>query len=171
MPKKIYSRILLVDGQSSSNKSSRSRNSSRKKKKKGDTLEVTSSSQNQNDKDREEIDDAELLGKVDHITRHMMLKSKFLFEDSKKFIKKANRKRKKSKEENSTHNVSSLPNIYVGGADECTDEYENDGFDDGGLLPSVWTGENADKTGSLFIKQNLKLCRLILRCDVVIQLK
>ena len=141
----------------------------RKKKKKGDSIEVTSSSQNQNDKNREEIDDVELLGKVDNITRHMMLKSKFLFEDSKKFIKKASKKQRKSREKNSTCNVASLPNIYAGSADECTDEYENDCFDDGGLLPSVWTDENTEKTGSYFIKQSLKLSRLISRCNVVIQ--
>lgn len=121
------------------------------KKKKEDLEEVTLSSQRQNNDNKDEINDAELLGKVDNTTRHMMLKTKFLFEDSKKFIEKTKKKRKKSKGENYISNSSSLPNIDTADANEYTDKYENDGFDGEGLLPSVWSDANADKPGSYFI--------------------
>ena len=127
-------------------KKSKETASKRKKTKQEDFENTNSSSQSHNDKYREEIDDAELMGKVDNVTRHMMLKTKFLFEDSKKFINKTTKRKKKSKTTKSLSNSSSLPSIDTVD-DAYANEYEDDIFDKGGLLPSVWSDTNPDNTG------------------------
>ena len=120
------------------------------KKKKNDHSSATISSKVS---DVNEIDEAELLGKVDNNTRHMMLKTKFLFDDSKKFIKNITKEKKKKKDKDKMSNSSSLPHINT--MNEYDNDYDNDGFDGDGLLPSVWGDENTNDRGPYNIDNNI----------------
>ena len=120
------------------------------KRKKNDHSSATISSKVS---DVNEIDEAELLGKVDNNTRHMMLKTKFLFDDSKKFIKNITKKKKKKKDKDKMSNSSSLPHINT--MNEYDNDYDNDGFDGDGLLPSVWGDENTNDRGPYNIDNNI----------------